>query len=212
MGEKTGQARKAKSGVDERLIHVMAHRIRVQALTVLTERIASPKELAAELGESLSVVSHHVKELLEAGLIELVDKQPRRGTVEHFYRSIMRPLLSNEEWAKLSPYERRQFSIWIVLLIMSDVARAMTAGTFDDRLDRHATRVPLIVDEKGWEELREINSRALDATLEVQASSADRLAKEGGEGFHVSASILCIEMPTPKRRARQGAPSAAGVR
>lgn len=47
----------------------------------------SPKELSGELGEKLARTSYHVVVLLEAGAIELVDTVPRRGAVEHYYRS-----------------------------------------------------------------------------------------------------------------------------
>lgn len=202
MQPESDPERKVDRGFDEQLIHVMSHRLRVQALTVLSDRIASPKEIAKQLGARLSVVSHHVKELLNAGLIELVDEQPRRGTVEHFYRSILRPLLGNEEWEKLSLEERKQFSAWIVQLVMGDIAKAMDAGTFDARMERHATRVPLYVDEEGWRELVQIHATALDAEFQVQAASAERMAKSGEDGFHVSASILCMEVPAPQQRPR----------
>jgi len=186
-------------GLDEQLAHVMAHHIRVKALTIFADRTASPKEVARELRESLNTVSHHVKQLHDMGLIELVDEVPRRGTVEHFYRSVMRPILNNAEWEKLGLPERQQISAWLVQLIISDAAKAMHAGTFDVRLDRHVSRAPLVVDEEGWREIVEINAEALDATLRVQEASAERMAKSGENGIYISSSILCMEMPAPKR-------------
>lgn len=203
MGSPDGDSTTKSRATENRLAHVMDHPVRVQALTILTERTASPKEIARELREKINKVSHHVRKLHELGLIELVEEKPRRGAVEHFYRSITRPLLDNDEWKALTQEEREQFSAWIVRLIIGDLARATEAGTFDARLDRHATRAPLFVDEVGWRELVEMNAQALRATLQVQAASAERLASDGGEGFHVSASTLCIEMPDP-RDARRG--------
>lgn len=52
---------------------------------------ASPKELATQLGEKLGNVSYHVRILVRLGLIELVRETPRRGAVEHHYRSAPRP-------------------------------------------------------------------------------------------------------------------------
>ncbi|MEA2125613.1 MAG: hypothetical protein QOI80_2395 [Solirubrobacteraceae bacterium] len=52
---------------------------------------ASPKELASQLDEKLGNVSYHVRILARLGLIELVRETPRRGAVEHHYRSTPRP-------------------------------------------------------------------------------------------------------------------------
>ncbi len=189
-----------RKGVDETLVKVVAHPLRVQALSVLTERSASPKELAAELGAPVGNVSYHVRELEDVGLIELVDEKKRRGAVEHFYRAITRPMLSSAEWEKLSLAERHGFSAWIIQLLLADASQAMGAGSFDARSDRHLSRTPLLLDEEGWKELVEIQNEALKAVLQVQAASAERLTKaDRGESFPAIASMTCFELP-PKRR------------
>lgn len=184
-----------RSQAAEQLVKVMAHPLRVQALTILTERVASPSEIAKELGIGVSGLSYHIRELEKVGLIELVREEKRRGAVEHFFRAMARPMLDNEESGDLSLDEREALSAWIVQRAIADVARAFDAGTIDTRIDRHLTRTPLLVDERGWEELVEINATALKATLEVQAKSAERMAHDGNEGVHVSASTFCFEMP-----------------
>ncbi len=195
MASKT---RRRKS-VDETLVRVVAHPLRVQALSVLTERSASPKELAAELGSPVGNVSYHVRELEEVGLIELVDEKKRRGAVEHFYRAIARPLLSAEEWERLSLDDRQGFSTWIIQLLLVDASQALAAGTFDARDDRHLSHTPLLVDEQGWRELVEVQASALRAVLEVQAASAARLnAADDEEGIPTIAAMTFFEMP-PKR-------------
>jgi DNA-binding transcriptional ArsR family regulator len=46
----------------------------------------TPKDLAAHLGLPLPNVSYHVNILRDAGLVEVVRTEPRRGAVAHFYR------------------------------------------------------------------------------------------------------------------------------
>jgi DNA-binding transcriptional ArsR family regulator len=190
-----------RKSVDETLVKVVAHPLRVQALSVLTERPASPKELAAELDAPVGNVSYHVRELEAVGLIELVDEQKRRGAVEHFYRAITRPMLSADEWQKLSLEDRQRFSAWIIQLLLADATQALAAGTFDARSDRYLSRTPLLVDVEGWRELVEIHATALKATLEVQAASVERLTRADGEeeGIPTIAALTFFEMP-PKRR------------
>jgi DNA-binding transcriptional ArsR family regulator len=189
-----------RKNVDETLVKVVAHPLRVQALSVLSERAASPKELAAELGSPVGNISYHVRELEQVGLIELVDEKKRRGAVEHFYRAIARPLLSAKEWERLSLDERQGFSTWIIQLLLVDASQALAAGTFDARGDRHLSRTPVLVDEEGWRQLVAIKANALEAVLEVQAASAARLgAADGEEGIPTVAAMTLFEMP-PKRR------------
>ena len=58
---------------DPRLIKALAHPLRVRILSILETRdMASPNEMADELGVSLGVLSYHVRRLLALGFLELV--------------------------------------------------------------------------------------------------------------------------------------------
>jgi DNA-binding transcriptional ArsR family regulator len=63
----------------------LAHPVRAQILAELERRAASPSQLADVVGESVGVVSYHVRVLAEAGLAELVGTVPKRGALQHFY-------------------------------------------------------------------------------------------------------------------------------
>ena len=95
---------------DQGIITALGHPLRARILTVLDDEEASPKELAARFEEKLGNVSYHVRILLGLGLIELVRETPRRGAVEHHYRSMPRPdavlnldvSLDDAGWAELA--------------------------------------------------------------------------------------------------------------
>lgn len=190
--------------IDRALVRVAGHPVKVRALTVLTERSASPKEIADQLGIPIGQVSYHVRVLEQMGMIELIGTRQVRGAVEHFYKAVRRPSFGEEEWAELDLEEREQVSIWTKQQEMIDAALAFDAGTFDRRVDRHLSRVPLVLDEEGWSELTALMAEGLDTILEIQARSSERLSRQGGEGgFPVAASMSCFEMPegtkSPKR-------------
>jgi DNA-binding transcriptional ArsR family regulator len=190
--------RKKRKGESQTLAQAVAHPLRIEALSILTERPASPKELAAELGSPVGNISYHVRELERIGMIELVEEKKRRGAIEHFYRAVHYPMVDAPEWEKLSPARREAMSVWIVQLMLTDAVKALDAGTFDARGDRHLTRTDMLVDEKGWEELIEIQAKALRAVLAVRERNAKRLAKADGEGaISVVASMSCFELPGP---------------
>jgi DNA-binding transcriptional ArsR family regulator len=182
--------------IDRSLVKVMGHPVKVRALTVLSDRSASPKEIADQLDLPIGQVSYHVRGLEEMGMIELVGTRQVRGAVEHFYKAVRRPYWSDEEWAELSLEERERVSLWIKQQEMVDAALAFEAGTFDSRLDRHLSRVPLVLDEEGWKELSDLMADGLEAIFEIQARSSERIAGQGGEGgFPATASMSCFEMP-----------------
>ena len=82
--------RQTASAVDSRLAKALAHPLRVQLLAALNEGVASPNELSKKLDEPLTNVSYHVRMLHDLGCIELVETEPRRGALEHYYRAIVR--------------------------------------------------------------------------------------------------------------------------
>jgi DNA-binding transcriptional ArsR family regulator len=191
--EKTGAAA---------LIKALGHPLRAQALTILTERTASPNELAKELDEGLSQVSYHVKVLSDLGLIELQDTQPRRGAVEHYYRALERPLLDTPEWERLDPLARQAFSGYIVETLIGDAARAIETSTFDRRDDRHLSRTPLLLDEEGWRETVAAFDGALQVALDAQAASSARMNTSGEPGIQTIAGLLCFEVPARSKEER----------
>jgi DNA-binding transcriptional ArsR family regulator len=185
-------------GVDRQLLHLVRSPIRVKALSLLMEGLASPKEISVALKIPLTSACHHVRELLKMGLIELVDKQPRRGSVEHFYRAVIPPRWTDDQWAELSLEERQRLSTWVVQLMTHDVAVALHGGTFCARSDTHGSRALPCVDEQGRREVNQILDRALEAILEVGEAASERLADSEEEPLHLRTVMLCIDMPRPE--------------
>lgn len=102
----------------QQLAKAMAHPLRVQILTKLQQGISSPNRLAQELKEPLGNVSYHVKTLLEYDCVELVKTEPRRGAVEHFYKT--KGIVTVAEGATLSIRQQR--------LVADVMERAMSNG------------------------------------------------------------------------------------
>src|SRR3954451_9850958 len=133
---------KRQALVDQRVAKALSHPLRAHVLAILNERVASPNDMAEQLGEPLGNVSYHVKALLELDCIELVNTRPRRGAVEHFYRAITRPYFSDRDWSRLPRSLRQAISDVGLQLIWDDVADAIEAGSFEARTDRHLSRYP----------------------------------------------------------------------
>jgi DNA-binding transcriptional ArsR family regulator len=189
---------KTRKSLDSTLAAVLSHPIRSRCLTLLTERTASPNEIATLIGEDVGNVSYHIRVLQRLGMIELVDERKVRGAIEHFYRAVTRTLLSDQEIASLSLDERLTYTRHILQMAVADQAIALEDGSYDRRSDRHLSRTRLIVDEEGWEELRQGHEELLQRTLDIQAASAERLsATAGDEGISTSAICTFFELPAP---------------
>jgi predicted ArsR family transcriptional regulator len=173
----------------------------MHAMTLLADREASPREIAAEIGEPVNNVTYHVKQLVELGCVELVRTAPARGgrVVEHFYRSTRRVWVDDEGWEKLGPSERHVFTTTLMKAIANDVNDAMARGTFFEQDDNHLSRTPMVVDAEGWKEVTEVLDAALLSLLEIRSKVAERTGSEEGPGsFPAKIEILQFRAPPAK--------------
>jgi DNA-binding transcriptional ArsR family regulator len=196
VAEKAGN----DNGLDRRPLGLDAGSGRLDTIVFLDRASAGPTEVAERLGVSVSAAARHLEEMREAGLIEVVGERKGEGAAEPLYRTLVRTFWSDEEWAELSYEERWRLSSWIVQLIFSDVDEALKSGSFDARIDAHASRTASVVDEQGWRELTRLQAEALEAVFAVEAASAERLAERGEDGITAMSVMLCFEMPARHER------------
>lgn len=193
-----------KEGVEQIVAKAFAHPLRVQILTILNEKVASPNMLAQQLEQSLNLVAYHVRVLEKYDCIELVDTKQRRGATEHFYRATRRQFLTDSEWSRLPESLRPGLSGAMLKSAFDDVEEALDTGTLDELEDRHLSRTPMVVDKKGWEETAELLSGTLDRLIEIQAEASQRLAEDGKESM--LAKVIMLHFKSPDT---DGAPAAA---
>lgn len=191
-------AKAPAASMETTLAAIVAHPTRARAFSILAERTASPVEIAQVIGKDVGHVGYHVRKLLQLELIELVDERPVRGAVEHFYRAIERPLVSEEEFAALSVQEREVFTRYIMQLLVADVARSMDQSLFAARPNHAILRTPMLVDEQGFQELSELHTELLERTLEVQARSAERMTGSAEDGIPTVSASMVFEIPKKK--------------
>src|ERR1700760_46139 len=137
---------KTATSMETTLAAIVAHPTRARAFLILAERTASPAEIAKEIGRDVGHVGYHVRKLQQLDLIELVDEKPVRGAVEHFYRGIERPMVTEDEFAAQSVAEREIFTRAVLQLHVADIARSVDVHTFDARPNRVMVRMPMLVD------------------------------------------------------------------
>jgi DNA-binding transcriptional ArsR family regulator len=201
--ELNGSSRVQGRPAHEKLVKGLSHPVRVECLTVLTKRVASPSELSEILEHDLSNISYHVRTLDELGLIELVKEESVRGAVAHFYKAVERPLISENEWAQLPPEVRKAIAAYGWDLLIKDASEAIEKGTFDSRSDRHLSRTTLLLDSEGFERLSGKMEELLEAILAEQAASAERLSKSNEKPIHAVAAAALFPTPEGEQDPRQ---------
>jgi DNA-binding transcriptional ArsR family regulator len=176
---------------------IVAHPLRCRLLAILADRVASPNEIARELGMPVGDVSYHVRTLREAGAIELVEERPVRGSTEHFYRatSARGPLLTDDDYEHMTADERGDFARHAFQLAAADASVSLESRKFGERHDHHITRVPFAIDEKGWRELGELFRDTLARVLEIQSDSDARMAETGEHPIRGTAFSTFFETP-----------------
>jgi len=198
--------------LDARLLKALAHPLRARILESITDRgEASPVELARDLDQPLATVSHHTRVLRDLGCIELTRTEPRRGAVEHYYRSVLRPLLDDAQWEQLSLMERRGLAGQLVRRIFEAASAAGAAGGFD-AAGAHVARVPLALDERGWEELSKVVADLLSTAQTIQERSDARRRADGDDTRPSELAILhfAVAGATPPAADAPGRPTRRG--
>ncbi len=179
------------------LATAMRHPTRSYMLTILTERVASPKEIAKDLNRTIRHVTYHLGVLEELGCVELVRTEAAGGgrVVEHFYKATKRPWLDRESWLDLDDTDQQRVVSTLMELISADVEGAMSGGTFIDPPDNHLSRTPMNVDREGWEEVVNLLSGALDGLMDIQARVSNR-ASPDSELTPIKVEILQFRSPS----------------
>jgi DNA-binding transcriptional ArsR family regulator len=180
-----------------RLATAIAHPTRLHTMRVLGERVASPSEIATEIGEPVNNVAYHVKVLAELGCIELIEvKEARGGRVkEHLYRANQQPYFDDEAWAQLGESEKLDVVGAIMQQISNDIADAMSHGTFLEPYDGHLSRTPLIVDQEGWGEVNDILAETLEKLLKVKENVVARTDDGHQASFPVKVHMMLFSSP-----------------
>jgi len=178
---------------------VLAHPLRVRILEILNQRDMSPIEFCrdgfAPASMEVSHVAYHFRELAEYGALAVVERNPRRGSVEHVYRGLGRAYFSDLQWSELDHGERARLSKTIVQGLMARVEGALLADTFDSRANRHLTWIAMRLDEQGWSEMTTALSATFGEMEQIRADAEARLERDGEEGIPSTCGILGFPSP-----------------
>lgn len=184
--------------LDDRLLRAIADPIRAHAWTVLNQRPASPSEIAAELDIGVQRVDYHIQELKKLGIVEQLAERNVDGARANIYRATARQFYSDEEWAQVPKGKRLGVSVSLLGLISGDLNHAISAGSLSAQADEHLSRMPMTLDEEGWEETTDLLRESLEELLQIQTRSTERMAASGEEALITK--VVMMHFITPPGR------------
>jgi DNA-binding transcriptional ArsR family regulator len=192
--------------IDHKLVRALAHPARIQILEILSERVASPNMIAAELETGLSHVAYHTRALDRCGCLELVQTAQRRGATEHFYKARPRVFIGDQTWRSVPASIRGGVSAASLQTFMDKAVAALEAGTMDEREDTTLSWMPLHLDDRGWEEVTQILRGATDRVVEAQEESNRRARSSRQDERSISAvvALALFETGTAKPGEKNG--------
>ena len=198
MAAPTRRAGQRKKRIEEVVTYAVGHRIRVHILIVLNEGTFTPGQIAQIIDEPLNNVSNHVRELLDAGSIELVKTEQARNTVQHYYRAVEMPEYSDEEVAAMTPEQRQVTAGLAIQSMIAEVMAGLWAGKMKNDPRLWLAWDWFNVDAQGREDIADIQEESWKRIRDVEVEATNRRAKSGEEAISILVSQTGFE------RARKG--------
>ena len=126
--------------------------------------------------------------LRELDCVELVRTEQRRGALEHYYRATAQPWLDDKQWARLPAAFRRKTLGRTLSEILEAAAGASQTGGFDHP-EVTVNRMPLELDEQGWNDVVKLLNETLETALKIQADSQKRQGEPGADEASVRTEL-----------------------
>lgn len=183
---------------DPALAKAFAHPLRIEILGLLDNRVASPVQLAAELGSPLSLTSYHVRQLKHLGLVRLVKRRQARGAVVHYYTATVKPRIPDKTWSAIPSFVKRALVGGRIAQAGAEAAAAAERGGFDGE-GVHISRTRLRLSQRGWEAV----SRELENTerrlYAIRDAEQEALADDPEiEAIEATALLMLFKSPPPE--------------
>lgn len=171
--------RQSKKTIEEVVEYAVSHRTRILVLSVLNEGVYTKEEIASIIGEPQNRVSHHIRELLDAGSIELARVEKARNSERHYYRAVKMPFFSDEEVDEWTPLQRQIGAGIIIQNFFAELMAAFWAGKIRDDPRHWLAWRWFNVDPDGRAALADEHQRFWDRCCEIEAESINRCSRTG---------------------------------
>ena len=164
---------------DRWFVRALSHPLRIELLELLNERQASPVEMKRALGGTLNRINYHLKVLVDCGCVEVIETEPVRGAVKHYYRAVPRSFFGHPDLRQVPASIRGGATEMSARSFSRAFRRAAEDGNVDSE-DAIFSWMSLAVDKLGREKAIELSETVLKGYELIAKQSRERAAE--GEG------------------------------
>ena len=190
--EAAARAGQRGKSIEEIITYAVGHRIRVEILMLLNEgRTYTHAEIAEILDEPMNKIGNHLRELTDAGSIELAEIQRDRNFAKHVYRAVETPFYSDEDMAAMTPQQRQITYGLVIQLLLAELMASFWGGKIRDdprawvasnwlNLDRQGRQDLADEQERSWERMKEIEAESMNRAAESRETTVSYIVAELG--------------------------------
>jgi DNA-binding transcriptional ArsR family regulator len=198
VGLVENEAKRKRAGqrgksIEEVVEYAVSHRTRVRILTLLNQGTYSPAEISEILDIPVTALSHHIRELVDAGSIELARVEKARNVDQHYYRGIEIPFYSDEEVWEMTPLQRQISAGLIIQNIFAEIMAAFWGGKIRDDPHTWLAWRWFTVDPEGRKAIADEQQRFWERIQEIEAEATGRRIETGEKGTTVIVSEIAFE-------------------
>jgi predicted ArsR family transcriptional regulator len=117
-------------------IRLLSDPLKLRLLQAFAESARTTKAAAVELGESVTKLYRHVDALHDAGLIEVVEENQKRGTIERTFRAVAQRFEADHSLFTDAPWDEGTIAARDMLRVTEAEILNMLANTHDDTDER----------------------------------------------------------------------------
>ncbi len=183
---------------DEAVPSSIRHWIKVETLAILHEGEFSAGEVALMIGEDVKNVRNHIRELYDAGSIELVSYKHAGNHIKAIYRSIQLPVVEDDVAREMPVEDRHDVSGVITQGFLAETVCAYRNGKLDIDPVCLMWDAPHL-DALGEQEMHALLLNVWKQAQEIHCKSVNRLAKSGEPGTTMIVGLFGFERGRPGR-------------
>lgn len=149
-------------------------------------------------GGELSNIARHFRQLARWGYLEQVERKsggPRRGGVEHVYRTVRRAHLDTPASEGRSRFLREDISDTILTDYLKQIRDAVVEGTFDDDVERHLSWMALELNRECVRELSELLDDLLARLPDLQRKARRQMEESGEKPIATTVGLASFRSP-----------------
>jgi hypothetical protein len=180
--------------LDERLTKALAHWMRVNIMAIASWRIISPSDYARETGEDINKVSYHFRKLVEYGVLELVDTEPVRGSVKHYYRGTRQAIFGGASWAELPKSVQDGVAGAALQDFVTVAVHSIESGAFSSHDHSYLAWEPHTYDDLAFKAAVKVLDQTRQRLVALADEAAPRLADTEQEGLLIAVALGGFEM------------------